>query len=284
MSNNNINEYWLYLDDSGKFLNKSDKHVIYGGIIFNNKNKRNNFIKSFIEAKKKVTKKSEIKGDDIAKKYIKFKKSPYKKADIENLISKYKIIDNLFCVWTCKKDLILPTSDEEHAKLKNNELIALLIKKLIENKTILPNSNINLYIDDIYTQPIQEIDAINLKSYLNKNYSKNGIIRFLRTKNIIINKVKYLDSKIYNCIQACDIIANFCNKYLNKHKDAKQLLNIFENFEFNIIACKFPVIIYNNSILDIKCCWSESSQVNTTGNKVAGVFLESRQAAQQDKE
>lgn len=277
-------EYWIYLDDSGKFLNKSDNHAIYGGIIFNNKKKRNNFIKEFIEAKKKITKKKEIKGDDLSKKYFKYKKSPYKKANIENLISKYRLVDSLFCTWTCKKDLIIPTYDEEHAKLKNNELIALLIKKLIENNKILPNSSINIYIDDIYTQNIQEIDGKRLKQYLNKNYSTNKMIRFLRVKNILINKVTFLDSKTSDCIQASDIIANFCNKYLNRKKHAEELLKLFENFDFDIICCKFPNIIYNNNIANVNCCWSESSQVNTTRNKVAGVFLESRQAAQQDKE
>ncbi|MDQ7982807.1 MAG: DUF3800 domain-containing protein [Spiroplasma sp.] len=253
-------EYFLYLDDSGSFLNKNDKHVIYGGVLFNNKNKRNSFIKDFKLAKNKVTKKSEIKGNDLAKKYIKHKKSPYKKADIENLIKQYQLVDALFCIWTCKDDLSVPAFDEEHAKLKRNEMIALLLKKLIESNKIMPDSVIRIYIDASHTEKIQEMDANILHKYLNKDYSTNKIIRFLRAKKIYIHKVSHLDSKKADCIQAADIIVNFSNKYLDQHRNAKELLNLFNNFEFYINACKFPKIRYNNNMLNITCCWSESSR------------------------
>lgn len=257
-------EYWLYLDDSGKFLNNSDKnsdkHVLYGGILFNNKNKRNKFINNFIEAKKRITKQKEIKGNYLAKKFIKNKKNPYKKADIENLIRQFELADALCCVWTCKNDLYEPTKDEEQAKLKRNEMIALMLKKLVENGKIQKNAVIRIYLDEIYTEKIQEIDADDLHNYLNKDYSKNGIIRFLRANKISIHKVSHLNSITSDCIQAADIVVNFSNKHLNNHIYAIELLNLFKNYEINISACKFPKIIYNQDIIKEKCCWSESSR------------------------
>lgn len=254
-------EYWLYLDDSGKFLNQKDKHVLYGGVLFNNKKKRNNFITNFKIAKDKITKKPEIKGNDLAKKYIKYKKNPYKKANIENLIKQYNLVDTIFCVWTCKDELFFSTLDEEHAKLKRNEMIALLLKVLVETNKILPDSTINIYIDTSNTEKILEIDAQVLLSYLNKDYSINEIIRFLRAKKIYIRKILHLDSKKSDCIQASDIIVNFSNKYLNQYPNSKKLLKLFNNFDFNINTCKFPNVVYNDNILNTKCCcWSESSR------------------------
>lgn len=250
-------EYWLYLDDSGKFLNKSYKHVLYGGVLFNNKKKRNNFIKNFKNAKDKITKKDEIKGNDLAKKYVNYKKSPYKKANIENLINQYNLVDALCCVWTCKDELNDLDFDEEYAKLKINEMIAVLLATLIKTHKILSESTINIYIDNSHTEKILEIDDKILLNYLNKDYSMNEIIKFLRFKKIYVRKVSHLDSKKSDCIQAAYIIVNFSNKYLNQHSHSQKLLNLFENFDFKINACKSPNVVYNN-ILNIKCCWSES--------------------------
>lgn len=259
-SERKIMEYWLYFDDSGKFLNKKDNHVLFGGILFKNKNKRNNFIQKYKTAKSKITNKSEFKGNDFATKYKKHKRSPYKKANLENLIKQYELVDEVICVFACKKDLKEPAYDEEHAKLKRNFMIALLLKKLIETKKILPNSIIRIYLDKMDSEAIQETDAKRLKEYLNKNYSANKIIRFLRAKNIHIQRVQHLDSETSDCIQAADIISNFSNKYLNRHPQANELLGLFKNFKIKVFACKFPNIEYNEDVQSLECCWSESSR------------------------
>ncbi|WP_424526117.1 hypothetical protein [Spiroplasma endosymbiont of Glossina fuscipes fuscipes] len=151
--------------------------------------------------------------------------------------------------------------DEEHSKLKRNQMISALLQFLVKKEKIKSNSYINIYLDELENEEKWNKDETKLKEYLNWNYSVNRMIGFLRKQNIWIKELKHLNS-IKDCIQGADIIANFSNKYLNSYNEIYKFLDLLKNHEIKILNCKFPKIVYNNCISNYKCncCRPESSR------------------------
>ncbi len=233
-------EYWLYFDDSGKLENYNDDYIIYGGVLFSNPNKKDNFCKEFKLAKSKISndQNKEIKGNEIVTKFIKFSQSPYKRANIENLISKFKLTDYNFHIFIPKKELYEHVKNQEHVR---NFSIGLLIKKMIENGQIKPNSVLNIFLD-AEKWDTKAKEEFELSNYLNEQFPSSKIISFLRLNKITVQTVECVDSKKVVEIQAADIIANFAFKFHMRNKYSKEIWDCLDRYIVKIMAVKFPNI------------------------------------------
>lgn len=248
------NKFYLYIDDSGKFNTKNDKHVIYSFILFD-KFGRKKFVSQASKAKDKIyDQKKELHGNEFIRRLNKLKKDPHKKANFEFLIKCYEC--SIVCgsvIW-CKN---ISSSSTENLNInqelnKKIRMISIILKKIHENKFIDSNSFIKIYLDN--EKIVKDEKPNTIKEILNKDFSNfSGDIRYLRSKKIYIGNVEYLDSEKSLPIQFADIIANVTHKKCNNETDKIKLFFELFNTYSETIYVIFPGYKYNNNIYTLSC-------------------------------
>lgn len=243
------NKYYLYIEDSGKFKNFNDKHIVYSFILFDKKG-RKNFNRIFKYNKKAVVEKAEIKGKEFLNKLNAKKKEPLKRIKYELMIKSGEEAIACGSVIWCKEksqydDFNIDNKTEMDKKIW---MISTIIKKLAEQNKIETGSTINVFLDN---EPVQ--DAEYIKSKLNENYCEySGIIRYLRYRQINIEKVEYLDSKLSLPIQYVDILAHSTFKLFDNPTKVQLYSSIIDLY-VNGLYVIFQGFIMQNKLNDVKC-------------------------------
>jgi|GEM_PF-1599863 len=201
--------YYLYIDDSGKFHNKRDKHVVYSFLLFDKKGRKKYFDKLFkaattnfpsgdIRAKNgiKITKNSlvlePIKGTIFCNKY-----PGYVRRQDNRFLNRFNslLIPYNECLyigsvaWCKEKEKNFDESErtKESYILKKSIMISAILAFLIENKIIEKNSQLKIYIDrETDIDLPDEFKRKQLISYLNNDIKTSKIKE--STKDIEDNK------------------------------------------------------------------------------------------------
>lgn len=263
--------FYLYIDDSGKFHNNKDSHVIYSYILLD-KRTRDKFNEKFVNASlplrsvgkqiksKKYIKKDLLywqswlpekdKGDSFFRKY----KYAIKRNNAA-LINRY---DNFFTIFSnycldfgsvswCKKTFnpkffVEKSKDNAEKNLQKKKFMILtIIKKLIDSGKIKKDSDLKIYID-IETDDCIDCD---LKASIVRNYLMqkpdppfvrvNGMIYSIWANNINIS-IEYLESNVSFPIQASDILANATYKILSTQNELKNFWPYFTNNNIKFLS------------------------------------------------
>lgn len=219
------NKYYLYIEDSGKFRNPEDNHIVYSFILFDKK-QRKKFNRVFEYRKKSITEKKEIKGKEFLEKLNSKSKEPNKKSKFESMIKSVEESTLAGSIIWCKEqskydDLNINGWQEIDKKIW---MISTIIKKISENNKMSNFSHLNIFLDN---EPLQKPEYI--MSKLNEDYCQySGIIRYLRAKKIRIDNVEYLDSKESSPIQYIDILAHSTYKIFDNPTKVKLFADIID--------------------------------------------------------
>ncbi|MGL4616765.1 MAG: hypothetical protein ACRCUM_00855 [Mycoplasmoidaceae bacterium] len=134
------NEYYLYIDDSGKFKNPKDNHVVYSFVLLNKIQKRK-FEEVFSHFRNALILEGEeeIKGQKILNKLNRKSYFPIEKYQIESMIESGKEATLVGSVIWCKnkskyEDTRISSREEFYKKLW---MISTIIKKAHEKKQYL---------------------------------------------------------------------------------------------------------------------------------------------------
>lgn len=242
------NKYYLYIEDSGKFKNPEDNHIVYSFILFDKK-QRKKFNRVFEYNKKEITEKKEIKGKEFLEKLNSKSKEPIKKSKFELMIKSGGEATLSGSIIWCKEqskyeDLNISDWEEIDKKIW---MISTIIKKIRENNKISDFSHLNIFLDN---EPLQKPEYI--MSKLNEDYSHSGIIRYLRAKKIRIDNVKFLDSKESSPIQYIDILAHATYKIFDNPTKVKLFADIIDLYIDGLYII-FQGFDCKNKLNDIKC-------------------------------
>ncbi|WP_342274870.1 DUF3800 domain-containing protein [Spiroplasma endosymbiont of Cantharis lateralis] len=286
-----IKKYYLYIDDSCKFYNQKDDHVIYSYVLLD-KEKRDEFNEKYIESMKNIrmlgkhieNKKydkndlslwyswidEKYKANDIFSKY----KTAINKKNKKN-IDKYEKLFSIFnnnCIdfgsvsW-CKKGedstkFIQVNSDRALNDLQKKKfMIISIVKKIIDDNLLESNAFLKIYLDVETDDNIDlELKASIIENYLmqipNPPYFYINKMLYARYAKKINISVEYLESDKSFPIQFADILANATNKILNKNLDLELFFPYFKNYSINFLVkslFSFDVIDMSSSNNIKKC-------------------------------
>ncbi|WP_339049054.1 hypothetical protein [Spiroplasma endosymbiont of Colias croceus] len=217
---NNIKEYWIFIDDSGK-LYDNKKFANYTAVVFDNKEKYLNFKKCFRELLKEINGGKEIKGS-------KFWSRTSHKNKILKLLSEHNI----------KSFSLMININKLKNKYKNdiqterilNICIAILSQYIINQLNLL-NCKISLYIDEQIRNQFNKLNGKSIENFLNYKSNNDKYTIFsqwiFREKNIIFYVKDDCKSHLYSGIMVADKIANGINRiYNDKNKEVENYLKI----------------------------------------------------------
>lgn len=225
--NNNIKEYWIFIDDSGNInlTDKESKFFIYSGLVFDNLSDieyfrigyKNNLIKNFSDFTKNEVKATDIMTDEQRKSiynYIRNSK-PILVSVTTNKeeVKKLKEIEEEF-MNSIEPKRIRKKHRKNNYNMHKVHIIAQLLIKFIcpkinskEIKSIYKiKINIILDTDNLYFVR----DCKNLEDYLINKHP------FLKSYKNFIYNFNFEDSKKDYCLQGADFLANATLRVYNK--------------------------------------------------------------------
>ncbi|WP_339046179.1 DUF3800 domain-containing protein [Spiroplasma endosymbiont of Colias croceus] len=220
--NNNTNEYFIFIDDSGK-LYDNKKFANYTAVVFNNKEKYLNFKKCFRELLKEINGGKEIKGSKFWSRTSHKNKNKILKLLSEHNIKSFSLMININKLKNKYKN------DIETERILN--ICIAILSQYIINQLNLLNCKISLYIDEQIRKQFNKLNGKSIENFLNykSNNDKYTIFSQLifRQKNIIFYVKDDCKSHLYSGIMVADKIANGINRvYNDKNKEVEKYLKI----------------------------------------------------------
>lgn len=289
-------KFYIYVDDSGKFEKPNNNFVIYSYIVLT-KEQRKTFVDFYLSKWWFISNPACNHSDDEISELVQnyhngnnakkadylsgiFKEIPkghgficqyneaikYKETEsiqrIEKFLEIFKIpkyVGSVLWCKNCSESPISKNNRSEHILNRKKYMISIILKDLLNKGIINKSDEVNIFIDEEFTDYTNKVVSLNFQNYLNSPMSVDDlfsipkILYSLRKNNINCNKLEFMSSSLSPPIRCADIIANLTYKLWNvssnswnTHDTPKNVFNyleknirlnwlIFPSFECNIL-------------------------------------------------